>query len=163
MQLVLMTGSDRDALFARLAAMPGFLRQAFRGLSEARARERGPRGGFAPVEQCWHLADLEREGWGERIRRLLAEESPELPDFDGDRIARERRYLELALDVGLARFAAARRANLELLRTVAPDQWQRGGIQQGFGPVTLCDLPSMMAAHDAAHRAEIEAWSRHAP
>jgi hypothetical protein len=31
-------------------------------------------------------------------------------------------------------------------------------VQEGFGPVSLCDLPSMMAEHDDSHRREIEAW-----
>jgi hypothetical protein len=28
------------------------------------------------------------------------------------------------------------------------------------GLLALCDLPDRMAAHDASHRAEIEAWLR---
>ena len=56
--------------------------------------------------------------------------------------------------------AAAREANLALLRSVGAEQWSRAGSQEGVGRVALCDLPSMMAEHDAAHRAEIEAWSR---
>jgi hypothetical protein len=39
------------------------------------------------------------------------------------------------------------------------DQWSRGGTQEGVGRIALCDLPSMMAEHDASHRAEIAAWS----
>jgi hypothetical protein len=47
-----------------------------------------------------------------------------------------------------------------LLRAVGPDQWTRAGTQEGVGRVALCDLPHMMAEHDASHRAEIEAWAR---
>jgi len=122
--------------------------------------EPGPDGAFAPVEQCWHLADLEREGYGLRIARLLSEEAPALPDFDGARMAEERRYRTLSLAEGLLAFAAARRANLAALDALTEPQWSRAGTQEGVGPLMLCDVPAMMAEHDASHRAEIEAWSR---
>jgi hypothetical protein len=35
----------------------------------------------------------------------------------------------------------------------------RGAARQdGVGPIILCDVPAMMAEHDAAHRVEIRAW-----
>ena len=115
------------------------------------------RGGFSLVEQAWHLADLEREGYGERIRRLLAEEDPALPDFEGDRVARERAYRTKSLPEGVAAFAAARAANLALLRNVTAADWERSGRQEGVDRVALRDLPRMMGEHDAGHREEIAA------
>ena len=56
-----------------LQEMPDFLERALGGLSDERALQRGAGGTFAPVEQAWHLADLERDGYALRIRRLLAE------------------------------------------------------------------------------------------
>ena len=95
--------------------MPDILDEAFGGLSAAEARIAGT-DGFSPVEQCWHLADLEREGYGVRIRRLLTEDEPALPDFDGERVARERDYKSLSLTEGLAAFRRARAENLAALR-----------------------------------------------
>jgi hypothetical protein len=118
----------------------------------------GPDGALAPVEQCWHLADLEREGYGLRIDRLLRETDPLLADFDGARIARERAYRSLSLAEGLAAFRRARQDNLARLRTLSAEQWRRDGSQEGVGPIALCDVPAMMAEHDAGHRGEIEAW-----
>jgi hypothetical protein len=152
--------SERKALMEGLDAMADFVAGRFASISAEDAVRGGPDQTFSPVEQCWHLADLEREGFGARIRHLLAEEDPFLPDFDGARIARERGYRARSLDEGIAAFRAGRAANLALLRSVAPDQWARAGTQEGVGPVALCDLPAMMAEHDAAHRAEIEAWAR---
>jgi hypothetical protein len=140
--------------------MPEFVGARFESVSGEEAARRGPDEAFAPVEQCWHLADLEREGFGARIRRLLEEEDPFLPDFDGARLARERDYRSRSLGEGLAAFRAEREKNLALLQAVTPDQWSRAGTQEGVGRVALCDLPHMMAEHDASHRAEIEAWAR---
>jgi len=36
----------------------------------------------------------------------------------------------------------------------------REGVQEGVGPVALCDIPSMMDQHDESHRTEIESWVR---
>jgi hypothetical protein len=155
-----MTSPDQATLFSQLAAMPGFLEATFGGLSPVNARTGGPAGCFSPVEQCWHLADLERDGYASRIRRLLAEVEPTLADFDGDRVAEERRYKTLSLAAGIQSFREARLANLSVLRSIAPESWSRWGSQEGVGVVTLCDLPAMMAQHDASHRHEIEAWMR---
>ena len=149
---------EQNALLAELEAMPDHLATAFAALSSEEAAVAGPDGALAPVEQCWHLADLEREGYGLRIERLLRETEPFLPDFDGARIARERAYRSLSLADGLAAFRQARRDNLARLRTLSAEQWQRDGSQEGVGPIALCDVPAMMAEHDAGHRGEIEAW-----
>ena len=107
------------------------------------------------MEHVWHLADLEREGFAVRIARLLAETDPQLPDFDGEGTAKERRYLELDLAAGLSAFAAARAANVNSLRGVGPGQWSRSGRQEGAGPVSLADLPRRMREHDLAHLDQI--------
>ena len=150
----------QDALLDDLRAMPEYLASAFTGLSAADAAVPGPDGALAPVEQCWHVADLEREGYGLRIQRLLGEADPVLADFDGARIARERAYRSRSLAEGLAAFREARCQNLARLRALTAAEWPRTGIQEGVGPIALCDVPAMMAEHDAGHRQEIAAWLR---
>jgi len=152
--------AENEALLGRLAAMPEFLAERFASLAAGEATRRGPDDTFSPVEQCWHLADLEREGFGVRIQRLLRETDPFLADFDGARIAQERQYRARSLSEGLRAFQAVRAANLALLRSVGSDEWARSGTQEGVGRVSLSDLPRLMADHDASHRAEIEAWAR---
>jgi DinB superfamily len=158
MRYMLLDRREQEELLAELASMPDLLQERFGGLQGERAARRPGDDRFAPVEHCWHLADLEVEGFGERIRRLAEELEPELPDFEGGRLAEERRYRTRSLADGIAAFRAARRENLRRLRSLNPEQWLRRGTQDGVGPVSLCDLPAMMAEHDAAHREEIDAW-----
>jgi hypothetical protein len=158
MRYLALDTDERLELMARLEAMPDFVEATFSAWSAEEAAERPSGGGFSPVEHCWHLADLENEGFRVRIGRLLSEHDPELPDFDGDRAAEERHYRTLSLAAGLRAFRAARSETLAMLRTIEGEDWQRRGRQEGVGTVMLCDLPSMMAQHDASHRAEIEAW-----
>jgi len=160
MQYLGLEKAEKAALLTTLEDMPAFLEAAFGGLSAAEAVVPGPNDTFAPVEQCWHLADLEGQGYGVRIRRLLTEENPLLPDFDGARVAEERQYRSLPLGQGLQAFRDARMANVRALRSVPESDWERPGRQDGVGALALCDLPAMMAEHDAGHRAEIQAWIR---
>jgi len=150
------TPIDETVLLA-LEAMPADLQAAAGEMSEAAACTPPADGGFSLLEQAWHLADLEREGYGERIRRLLAEQGPELPDFDGARVAAARNYRARSLAAGIAAFRAARTANLAVLRSVPSEAWERAGRQAGVGTITLRDVPRMMRAHDDGHRAEIAA------
>lgn len=139
----------------QLRAFPDQLRALIASAPPERLRVRGSDGTFALVEQAWHLADLEVEGYGVRIRRLMEEEHPALPDFQGDVVARERNYIALELEPALQRFAEARRANVALLETIT--DWERSGEQEGVGRVTLRRVAEMMAEHDAGHAAELHA------
>ena len=150
--------TDRDALLTSLRDMPAWLAGMMRDLSAGESVRRARGGGFAPVEQCWHLAELERDAFALRLRRLREEDRPVLADFDGERAAIDGNYLGRTCADGLAAFAAARRANLDLIASIRAEEWGRAGRQEEVGDVMLCDLPAMMAEHDASHRREIEAW-----
>ena len=154
--------SGRQELLAELEAMPAFLEDTFAELSLEQVTLMGPGGVLSPVEQVWHLADLEREGFGARIDRLLRELDPSLPDFDGAAIAAARNYRGLSLTAGLQAFKSARLDNLQKLRGIADNAWDRSGTQEGVGRVSLCEIPSMIRQHDAAHKQEIAHWHQSA-
>ncbi len=159
MEYILEKEIDRSALFASLKKMPAYLVQAFSSLSKKTAMTSHGQM-FSPVEQVWHLADLEREGFGVRIQRLLREKNPQISNFEGARMAKERNYRSLDLHDGLAAFGYARLANIELLQSLTEDEWARSGSQDGVGKVSLCDIPALIAQHDDSHKAEIEEWKR---
>jgi DinB family protein len=151
----MMTRRELETILLTLESTPALLARAAAELHEDRVRQRGTTGGFSLVEHVWHLADLEREGYGARIRRLLTEEEPQLLNFDGDRVARERVYHRRDLAEGLLAFTAARTRNLQTLRELSPADWKRSGEQEGIGMVALADVPRMMAEHDRVHGVEI--------
>jgi hypothetical protein len=118
--------------------------------SERALRTAPPAGGFAPIEDAWHLRDIEVEGHLPRIRRILAEESPVLAPIDGDRLAVERRYLERELGAALDEFAQFREASLGVLGALAEDAWSRRAIFQDRS-ISLRELVVTMAEHDESH------------
>jgi hypothetical protein len=149
-----MTRRDLETILLTLESTPALLSRAAESIPD-RERVRPAAGGFSLVENIWHMADLENEGYAVRIRRLLRENAPSLANFDGDRLARERAYQERDLVAGLALFREARGRNLAALRSLVTADWERSGIQEGVGCVTLADIPRMMAEHDRAHGADI--------
>lgn len=151
---------DQERMYGELESMPDFLLSMFAGLTPQEAARSLDADLFSPVEQCWHLADLEREGFAVRIRRLLEDPDPWLEDFDGARLAQQRQYKLRSLTEGIAAFRRARLNNLALIQTLTDADWRRKGEQEGVGPVMLCDIPVMMAEHDSAHRKEIDEWHR---
>jgi hypothetical protein len=152
-----MNRREFETLLLTLESTPVLLARAAESLPPGTARRRPAAGGFSFVENVWHLADLEREGFGVRIRRILSEPEPTLSNFDGDRIARERDYWSRSVAPGIAVFGAARMRNVELLRGVAVADWRRRAIQDGVGVLTLADIPRNMAEHDRSHTADIAA------
>ena len=161
MQYMKLDETARAELLRELAGMPQYLRDTFESLPADLLATAGPNGIFSPIEQVWHLADLEAEGFGSRIDRLLTESNPHLPEFDGMAIAQARNYKSRSLAKGLECFTAARRANLERFRSVPDSAWARAGVQSGVGEVALCDMPAFLKQHDEAHKNEIRLWVEH--
>ncbi len=150
--------TGRQELLAELESMPEFLEESFAGLTADKVTLPGPEGLFSPIEQVWHLADLEREGFALRIDRIQRELDPHLPDFDGAAVAAARNYRGLSLAAGLEAFKTARMDNVQKLRNLSEQAWKRSGSQYGVVMVSLCDIPSMLRQHDAAHKDEIARW-----
>jgi hypothetical protein len=152
-----MNRRELETLLVTLESTPVLLARAARELRAEEMTSRPRAGGFSFVENVWHLADLEREGYGARIRRLLSEDEPTLSDFEGDRVARERAYQRKDVHEGLRVFAEQRNANVERLRAAASTDWRRAGFQESVGRITLADVPKMMASHDRSHTLEVRA------
>lgn len=150
-----MNRREFETLLLTLESTPALLYRAAATLSSCEALWRSSDRAFSFVESVWHLADLENEGYGVRIRRIIAEDHPDLANFDGDRLARERAYQERDVERGLELFTRARAENLDVLRRLGTAEWKRSGSQEGVGRVALSDIPRMMAEHDRSHGADI--------
>lgn len=112
-------------------------------------------GGFAIVEHAWHLSDFEEEGIAVRLRRTMEETNPRLADFPGDVIAAARNYIARDIAEAPVRFAAARAANVALLRSAEDSDWSRTAVQDQVGAVTLASVAKAILIHDVSHANEI--------
>ena len=146
---------DREVMFA-LEAFPEAVRIRLDQVNASEVRRQTAAGDFALVEHLCHLRDYDVEGCQERIRRMLLEDAPSLPDYDGARLAVERKYIEQDAARAVQEFANARRATLALLNSLSHDQLARRA-RFGSEEITVRDLAGIVAAHDATHLAELDA------
>jgi DinB superfamily len=56
----------------------------------------------------------------------------------------------------LEQFRVAREANLVLLESLTPEQWQQHGMHSERGPETIEQMVRMTAGHDMNHLLQIE-------
>ena len=102
-----------------------------------------------------HLADAELFR-SVRLRQLLAEDDPRLPTFDQEHTATKVDYSR-PIEGSLALLRAAMDANLELIRALPEQEWQRSGHQDGAGTYTLDDWLQRAANHGFEHAGQLEA------
>ena len=145
-----------NEIIAALKLMPESLRQQVTGLTEAQLHFQPEGGYFSVLENVCHLRDIEIEGYGLRLKRMLSENHPRLPDINGGQLGRERRYSEQKLDSALDAFTQARHANLKMIRHLAETQLARTAYLEGVGEITLRRLLELWVEHDQGHIRELE-------
>src|SRR5688500_139761 len=79
-------------------------------------------GGWTPRRVVHHLADSEMTS-AIRLRRLLAEDAPEIHAYDEERFADVLFYDDRPIGPSLAAFRAARETTATILHKLAPEQW----------------------------------------
>lgn len=146
-----MTEHEMRELTAFLQKTPGTLRQLVTDLEGDDLRRKPSENEFSVLEHVCHLQDIEREGYAVRIRKLLGETRPFLPNIDGERLARERDYNSQILDDALHAFTAAREDNLRAIRNLSPEQLNNSGTLENVGEITLEGVLLMMREHDEDH------------
>ena len=150
---------EDESTLAELAGMAAHLADQSRRFPGESAVRRPEGDAFSFVEHVWHLADLEREGFGDRIRRLR-EEDVATAIYDGaDAVMLSAESASGAHPLEAVEIMDRIIREVELedhYRALTDAQRSRGGMQEGVGRVTLRDIPMRMLDHDAAHRKEIE-------
>src|SRR5262249_55937947 len=100
---------------AALGETPDRLNDLMQRLPASLWNTRPPGPGWSFVENVCHLRDLESEGYAARIARILEEDNPFLPDFDGPATAKARNYIEQDALRALGDFTTVRAKNVARL------------------------------------------------
>jgi len=97
------------------------------------------------------VRDIEIEGYQVRFRRTVEEATPFLPSIDSEAVARERDYgREFAAQV-FPQIHAARARTVAMLRALAPADFGKAAVFEGYGPVSLRGLVHYLCSHDQQH------------
>src|SRR5579864_688168 len=106
-----------------LAAAPAKLARLLKGVTPAASRKRPAPGKWSINEIVAHIADTELVG-GYRIRAILGAPGSPVIGFDQDVWVTALHYDQRKLQKSFEQYRALREANLALLKTLAPAQWQ---------------------------------------
>ena len=156
-----MDEAERRRYLEIVRATPARLKAALKGVPKAVLLFTPAPGKWSILEIVCHLRDMERDAYLDRYRRILAEDTPRLPDIDGDTYSLEGDYRNQKLSEALREWTRLRRESSKLLAAVKREQWERAGIHETAGRLTLGDLLRRQAiGNDEAHLQQIEAAKR---
>jgi hypothetical protein len=110
---------------------------------------------WGPVEILGHMATTEQIQRN-RMHEILTKHVPYLKDWDPVEAAREKDYSSMGLDDVLAEFVDQRGDTLVLLVNLALKDWDRTGMSDTMGEVTIEDLAGDLIDHDQKYMAQIE-------
>lgn len=139
--------TKRAILLQALASTPSDVERLVRGLEDVPTAWRPDNTVWSPGEIVDHLLAVEQI-YLQQIRRLLREEEPLLPPLHPPN---ERRYASVGLPVAAARFRQARAMTLTTLQDLPPGAWQRAGIHEAKGRITLRFIVQSLVEHDIEH------------
>jgi hypothetical protein len=131
---------DKDRIIWNLRSLPNELDDLLSDLDEETLRWRPIPNKWSIKEIMCHLRDVEREAYLARYQRMLNEENPSLPDFDQDRAAYERDYINQDANAALAEFRQLRAETVRTLEAAPLDAWSRRGTHETAGPMTIEQL-----------------------
>jgi hypothetical protein len=149
-----MTLDARREILKSLRAIPVIVRSLASGIPESKLRERPTVGDWAIVEVIAHMADTDETAF-ERVRRMVAEDEPNLAAFDPEALAAERVYISMDVERTINRFDLGRRAHVSFLEDLQPTRWHRTGRHSEHGRLTLELYESHVASEDVDHLAQI--------
>lgn len=156
-----MDEQERKRYLEILRSTPAKLKAALKGVPKALLLYTPAPGKWSILEIVCHLRDMERDAYLERYKRILAEDTPQLPDVHSDACALEGDYRAQKLGETVRDWMKLRRECLKLLAGVKREQWDRAGIHASAGRLTLADFVRRQAVgNDEAHLAQIEASKR---
>jgi uncharacterized damage-inducible protein DinB len=148
---------DLKSAFASYVSAPGRLRTTLADL-DAGALNRRPAGSDWSIRDIIvHLVDTEIMRAG-RFFSILAEDQPVILSFNEEQFKRRLHYLWRDPELSLSLFQQLRFALAEMLEQCDAAAWERTGIHEHHGPITLAELLRRGASHGQEHIAQVIAF-----
>lgn len=145
----MMTNSYAE-LIDRYAAGPATLEQLVAGLSPEQLTARPVAGRWSTLEVVSHIADFEPI-FIDRIKRVIAEESPPIRGGDQDLFFERLKYPHRELQAELLLIRACRLHLVTILRNTTDAEFSRVGVHDELGAVPAADLLEKVTQHLEHH------------
>lgn len=150
-----MDQQEREKLIAQYRDGYAAITEALMKITPEELDGRPGPGRWTVREIVHHLADSEMTA-AIRLRRLLAEERPEIKGYDQDEFARRLHY-DRPHETSLELFKSVRDSTAGLLERLEPSEWLREGTHSEMGRYTMDTWLSIYAAHAHKHATQIRA------
>jgi DinB superfamily len=137
------------------ARTPQNLERLVKGASAARLRLRPAPGKWSIAEILAHFADVEIVvSW--RIRAILGAPGTPMQAMDQDAWVIAGHYDKRDPRKSIELLRVLREANVELFKTLTPEQWKHHGVHSERGVETVEHIVRLYAGHDLNHTHQIE-------
>jgi hypothetical protein len=148
-----MTPERRRELVARYKDGYRTVAEAVQGATEAELDARPAPGKWSPREIVHHLADSEMTS-AIRLRRLVAEDHPQIVGYDQDEYARRLHY-DRPIAISLETLRLARASTAEILDRLSEAEWAREGTHTEVGAYSVHQWLEIYAVHAHNHADQI--------
>src|SRR5579864_9092052 len=148
------TSGDPSAHVAALAAIPDQLEAAVREAGASTNQAAGD--DWTPAEIVGHLGDAARY-WGARMLRVVREDEPALPYWDENTMVDLAAYRYRDLDELLRVLRLTSAGNVTFLRALPAEAWERAGMHETRGRITLREIVATEAGHQQGHVRQLRA------
>ena len=146
----------RRALVERYREGPSVVEAALAGATDAELDARPADGGWTARETTHHIADSELTS-AIRLRRLIAEDNPEIIGYDGNVFAQRLYYGDRPVGAALAAIGAARAVTAEILDRLTEAEWRRKGSHNEHPSYGVMEWLEIYAEHCHEHADQIKA------
>jgi len=149
-------------VFAILASTPEKIRREIAGLSlEAMTARPAPDKWSIQIVLA-HLDDVEELGMRSRVAAMVKEDRPVLKSFDQLARVVEQGYETKHPRQSLVSLTRQRKKNVLWLRKLAPADFERKGVHEKVGEISVAELVTEWAFHDLGHLKQILEIKRYA-
>ena len=149
-----MAAGDRLTSLEHVRATGRDLVSLVSGVSDDHLERRPAEGEWSARDVIGHLADAELV-YSMRLRLIVAQDRPRLTWYDEEAWVERFGPLDEDARVTLARWRALRDANVRLLESLADEEWERGGIHDSDGMLSVETIAKRMVTHDRTHLDQI--------
>ncbi len=139
-----------NQLIESYLAGPKTLRQAVAGMSREHLVSRPVPGKWSTLEVVCHVVDSD-QAWIHRMKRVIAEERPLHIGYDERCFAAALGYQERDLEEELSLLELLRRQMAHILRILPAEAWNRVGVHNEYGMLTLQQNVQTMVDHIPHH------------
>ncbi|MEP6645335.1 MAG: DinB family protein [Acidobacteriaceae bacterium] len=137
------------------AATASKLQGLLEGVPPSKLEHRPAADKWSAREIVAHMADAEIAG-SFRIRMILSAPGTPIMAFDQDSWVTSGHYEKRDTQKSLELFRVLREANLTLLASLTPEQWQHHGMHSERGKETIEHITRMFAGHDLNHIQQLD-------